>query len=156
MEDPNQTKPLTRADVTEIIVMSRVRKGVSWKQLAEAIGQSKEWSTAALLGQMKLTSSQAEAAAALLDLSPEATLLLQEVPYKGSLPSAVPTDPLIYRFYELVNVYGTTFKALIHEEFGDGIMSAIDFEMNLEREANPNGDRVKITMSGKYLPYKSY
>ena len=81
---------------------------------------------------------------------------LQTVPYKGSLPTAVPTDPLIYRFYELVNVYGTTFKELIHEEFGDGIMSAIDFKMDLTREADPKGDRVKIVMTGKFLPYKTY
>ena len=81
-------------------------------------------------------------------------LLLQTVPYKGSLPTAVPTDPLIYRFYELVNVYGTTFKELIHEEFGDGIMSAIDFEMDITRQPDPKGDRVKIVMSGKFLPYK--
>ena len=78
------------------------------------------------------------------------------VPYKGSLPTAVPTDPLIYRFYELVNVYGTTFKELIHEEFGDGIMSAIDFNMDLTREPNEKGDRVKIVMTGKFLPYKTY
>ena len=78
------------------------------------------------------------------------------VPYKGSLPTSVPTDPLIYRFYELVNVYGTTFKELIHEEFGDGIMSAIDFKMDLQREPNPAGDRVSIVMSGKFLPYKTY
>lgn len=81
---------------------------------------------------------------------------LQEVPYKGSLPEAVPTDPLIYRLYEMVNVYGTTIKALIHEEFGDGIMSAIDFSMDLQREDNPAGDRVKIVLSGKFLPYKRY
>jgi cyanate lyase len=92
----------------------------------------------------------------LLDLGKEEVLLLQEVPYKGSLPTAVPTDPLIYRFYELVNVYGTTFKALIHEEFGDGIMSAIDFRMDLTREPDPKGDRVNIVMSGKFLPYKTY
>ena len=85
-----------------------------------------------------------------------AVLLLQQVPYKGSLPTAVPTDPLIYRFYELVSVYGTTFKELIHEEFGDGIMSAIDFKMDMKREPDPNGDRVKIVMSGKYLSYKTY
>jgi cyanate lyase len=83
-------------------------------------------------------------------------LLLQTVPYKGSPPTSVPTDPLIYRFYELVNVYGTTFKALIHEEFGDGIMSAIDFSMDLSREPHEKGDRVKIVMSGRFLPYKSY
>ena len=90
------------------------------------------------------------------DLPPEAVELLQEVPYKGSLPTAVPTDPLIYRFYELISVYGTTFKALIHEEFGDGIMSAIDFNMDLQREPDPKGDRVRIVMSGKFLAYKSY
>ncbi|BCL95502.1 hypothetical protein MAFF211479_52040 (plasmid) [Ralstonia solanacearum] len=85
-----------------------------------------------------------------LDLPDEAVALLQVVPYKGSLPSAMPTDPLIYRFYELVNVYGTTLKALIHEEFGDGIMSAIDFSMDLTREPDPKGDRVRIVMSGKF------
>lgn len=117
---------------------------------------SKEWTTAALLEQMTLTAEQAATIGALLELPAEAVEQLQVVPYKGSLPSAVPTDPLIYRFYELVNVYGTTFKALIHEEFGDGIMSAIDFSMDLQREPDPKGDRVRIVMSGKFLPYKSY
>jgi len=149
-------KPMARDDVTELIVMARIKKGLTWAKLAEAVGQSKEWTTAALLGQMQLTKEQAETAGKLLDLLEDAVLLLQQVPYKGSLPSAVPTDPLIYRFYELVNVYGTTFKALIHEEFGDGIMSAIDFKMDLTREPDPKGDRVKIVMSGKYLPYKTY
>jgi cyanate lyase len=149
-------KPMTREDVTELIVMARIKKGLTWAKLAEAVGQSKEWTTAALLGQMQLSKEQAETVGKLLDLSEDAVLLLQQVPYKGSLPTAVPTDPLIYRFYELVNVYGTTFKALIHEEFGDGIMSAIDFKMDMTREADPKGDRVKIVMSGKYLPYKTY
>ncbi|MDC6285985.1 cyanase [Ralstonia pseudosolanacearum] len=114
------------------------------------VGRSKEWSTAALLGQMTLTAAQARAVGEALDLPDEAVALLQVVPYKGSLPSAMPTDPLIYRFYELVNVYGTTLKALIHEEFGDGIMSAIDFSMDLTREPDPKGDRVRIVMSGKF------
>jgi cyanate lyase len=92
----------------------------------------------------------------LFDLTPEEKQWLMVVPYKGSLPTAVPTDPLIYRFYELVSVYGTTFKALINEEFGDGIMSGIDFRMELKREPNPAGDRVNIVMSGKFLPAKSY
>ena len=92
----------------------------------------------------------------MLGLSEEEKLLLEEVPHRGSLPSAVPTDPLIYRFYELVQVYGTSWKELIQEEFGDGIMSAIDFEMAIERQPDPKGDRVKITMSGKFLPYKEY
>ena len=150
------TKPLKRTDVTEMIVMARIKKGLTWAKLAKAIGQSKEWTTAALLGQMQMTKEQAEAAGKLLGLPEDAILLLQQVPYKGSLPTAVPTDPLIYRFYELISVYGTTFKELIHEEFGDGIMSAIDFKMDLKREPDPKGDRVKITMSGKYLPYKTY
>ena len=147
---------MTRNDVTEMIVMARLKKGLTWAKLAKVVGQSKEWTTAALLGQMQMTKEQAEAAGKLLGLPDFAVLLLQQVPYKGSLPTAVPTDPLIYRFYELVNVYGTTFKELIHEEFGDGIMSAIDFKMDLTREPDPKGDRVRITMSGKYLQYKTY
>ena len=148
--------PVNRAQVTEMVVMARIKKGLSWAKIAKAVGQSKEWTTAALLGQMQMTKQQATAAGKMLGLPPDAVLLLRQVPYKGSLPTAVPTDPLIYRFYELVNVYGTTFKELIHEEFGDGIMSAIDFRMDLTREPDPKGDRVKIEMSGKYLAYKTY
>ena len=147
---------MTRNEVTELIITQKLLKQVTWPQLAEAIGQSKEWTTAALLGQMTLNAEQAEKVAAILDLPDDAIASLQVVPYKGSLPTAIPSDPLIYRFYELINVYGTTFKALIHEEFGDGIMSAIDFNLDLQRETDPNGDRVKIVMSGKFLPYKSY
>lgn len=149
-------KPMTRIDVTEMVMMAKIKKGLAWPKLAKAVGQSKEWTTAALLGQMQMTRQQAAAAGKMLGLPADAVLLLQQVPYKGSLPTAVPTDPLIYRFYELVNVYGTTFKELIHEEFGDGIMSAIDFKMDLTREPDPKGDRVKIVMSGKYLQYKTY
>jgi len=152
----SMTRPMTRNDVTEMVVESRLKKGLTWAKIAKAVGSSKEWTTAALLGQMQMTKEQAEAAGKLLGLPEYAVLLLQQVPYKGSLPTAVPTDPLIYRFYELVNVYGTTIKELIHEEFGDGIMSAIDFKMDLTREPDPKGDRVKIMMSGKYLHYKTY
>ena len=112
--------------------------------------------TAALMGQMKLRPEQAERAAALFDFAEEEKLLLQEVPYRGSLPTTVPTDPLIYRFYELVQVYGTTWKELIQEEVGDGIMSAIDFDMAIERQPDQKGDRVKLTMTGKFLSYKEY
>jgi cyanate lyase len=150
------TKPMTRTDVTELVVMARIKKGLSWAKLAKAIGQSKEWTTAALLGQMQMTKEQAEKAGKLLGLPADAVLLLQQVPYKGSLPTAVPTDPLIYRWYEIVNVYGTTIKELIHEEFGDGIMSAIDFKMDITREPDPKGDRVNVVLSGKFLPYKTY
>jgi len=147
---------MTRNEVTELIILQKMLKQLTWPQLAEAINMSKEWTTAALLGQMTLTAEQASQIGEMLALPAEAIAQLQVVPYKGSLPTSVPTDPLIYRFYELVNIYGTTFKALIHEEFGDGIMSAIDFSMDLKREPDPNGDRVNIVMSGKFLPYKSY
>ena len=147
---------VNRTQVTELVVMARIKKGLSWAKVAKAVGQSKEWTTAALLGQMQMTKQQAQAAGKLLGLPADAVLLLQQVPYKGSLPTAVPTDPLIYRFYELVSVYGTTFKELIHEEFGDGIMSAIDFKMDIIREPDPKGDRVKVTLNGKFLPYKTY
>ena len=147
---------MNRNDVTEQIVATRIAKSITWASVAEAVGASKEWATAACLGQMALTEAQAATVGALFELSDDAIRILQAVPYKGSLPTAVPTDPLIYRFYELVSVYGTTFKELIHEEFGDGIMSAIDFSMDLQREPNPAGDRVRIVMSGKYLPYKQY
>lgn len=147
---------MSRAEVTELVVTRKLEKKLSWGAIAEAVGQSKEWTTAALLGQMTMTEEQAQAAARVLDLPADAVVQLQVVPYKGSLPSTVPTDPLIYRFYELINVYGTTFKALINEEFGDGIMSAIDFKMDLSRESDPKGDRVQIVMSGKFLPYKTY
>ena len=147
---------MTRDDVTQLIISSKRSKKITWAKLAEAIGHSKEWSTAALLGQMTLNDAQARKVGALLGLPEEAVALLQTVPYKGSLPTAIPTDPLIYRFYELINVYGTTMKELIHEEFGDGIMSAIDFSMDIAREPDPKGDRVHIVLSGKFLPYKTY
>jgi cyanate lyase len=147
---------MDRMDVTEKIVAAKILKGLKWADAAKALGKSKEWVTAGLLGQMTFTKEQAGILGKLFGLDGEEELLLQAVPYKGSLPTAVPTDPLIYRFYELISVYGTTFKALIHEEFGDGIMSAIDFSMDLTREPDPKGDRVRIVMSGKFLPYKSY
>jgi len=149
-------KPLKRQDVTDLILFRKLTKGIKWSEVAKKVGQSKEWTTAACLGQMQMTKKQAEAVGKLFDLPDEAVMLLQSVPYKGSLPTTVPTDPLIYRLYELVNVYGTTIKELIHEEFGDGIMSAIDFDLDLSRQAHEKGDRVKLVMSGKYLQYKTY
>jgi cyanate lyase len=147
---------MSRMEVTGKIVAAKVRTGIKWADVAKKVGQSKEWVTAACLGQMTLTEQQAETVGEIFNLSADERRWLTVVPYKGSLPTAVPTDPLIYRFYELVNVYGTTLKELIHEEFGDGIMSAIDFKMDLTREPDPKGDRVAITMSGKFLPYKTY
>ncbi len=131
-------------------------KNLTWKDIAAAAGFSPVWTCAACLGQMAMPEEAARQVAELLGLSDEEAALLAAIPYRGALPTAVPTDPLIYRFYELISVYGTTWKALIHEEFGDGIMSAIDFDMSLERQPDPKGDRVRITMSGKFLPYKTY
>ncbi len=147
---------MNRDIVTQKIVAAKVKNGLKWADIAKTIGQSKEWVTAACLGQMTFTKEQAEAAGKLFHLTDEEMAWLQIVPYKGSLPSAVPTDPLIYRWYEIVSVYGTTIKELIHEEFGDGIMSAIDFSMDIQREADPKGDRVNVVLSGKYLSYKTY
>jgi len=147
---------MNRLEVTEMIITKKLTKGVKWEDIAKAVGQSKEWVTAGCLGQMTFTAEQAKAIGEVLDLPAEAVTALQVVPYKGSLPTAIPTDPLIYRFYELINVYGTTIKELIHEEFGDGIMSAIDFSMDITRLPDPKGDRVKIILNGKFLPYKMY
>jgi len=134
---------MNRNDVTEMIVAAKIKEGLTWADVAGRIGQSKEWVAAGCLGQMTFTEEQAKKLGKVFALPEEAVKLLQVVPYKGSIPTAVPTDPLIYRFYEIVHVYGTTFKELIHEEFGDGIMSAIDFKMDLTRELDPKGDRVE-------------
>ena len=138
------------------IVAAKKKKKWTWDEVAQKLGHATVWVCAACLGQMSMTAETAEKTGVLFDLTPAEIELLQEAPYRGSLPTAVPTDPLIYRFYELVSVYGTTWKELIHEEFGDGIMSAIDFDMTLERQPDQKGDRVKIGMSGKFLAYRRY
>jgi cyanate lyase len=147
---------MDRQTVTQKIISAKVKNGLKWTDIAEKIGHSKEWTTAACLGQMTFNKQQAEVAQGLFGLTDEEAAWLQIVPYKGSLPSAVPTDPLIYRWHEIVSVYGTTIKELIHEEFGDGIMSAIDFSMDIAREPDPKGDRVHVVLSGKFLPYNTY
>jgi cyanate lyase len=147
---------MNRNDITEKIISTKVSKGIQWADVARKVGQSKEWTTAACLGQMTLNDEQARVLGDIFSLSEEEQKWLKVVPYKGSLPTQVPTDPLIYRWYEIVNVYGATIKELIHEEFGDGIMSAIDFSMDITRTADPKGDRVNVVLSGKFLPYKTY
>jgi cyanate lyase len=147
---------VNRAELSQVIARKRREKGLKWADVAEVVGASKEWVTAGCLGQMTFDEAQAASLVTLLGLPDEALLLLQTPPHRGSLTGAPPSDPLIYRFYELVSVYGTTFKELIQDEFGDGIMSAIDFTMDIQREEDPAGDRVHITMSGKFLPYKRY
>ncbi len=147
---------MTRTDVIEMVVTAKLAKKLTWKALAEACGRSEVWTTSALLGQQAMSAEEATAAAQLLGLGNEEVALLQVPPSKGSLGTQISTDPLIYRFHEIVQVYGTTLKELIHENFGDGIMSAIDFEMYLEKLADPKGDRVKVTMHGKFLPYRKW
>jgi cyanate lyase len=147
---------MNRMDVTEKIISTKVSKGIKWEDVAKKVGESKEWTTALCLGQMTATAAQAKVVGKIFGLTAEEQKWLQVVPYKGSLPTPVPTDPLIYRWYEIVSVYGTTIKELIHEEFGDGIMSAIDFSMDIQRQPDPKGDRVNVVLSGKFLPYKTY
>jgi len=146
---------MTRAQLTEKILDIKREKNLTWKQICEEIGgMSPTLVVGALLGQMKLVKPLAKKAATVFGLTENEEKMLNEVPYRGSpMP---PTDPLLYRFYEMVMVNGPAWKALIEEEFGDGIMSAIDFDFDFERQANPKGDRVKISMSGKFLPYKYY
>lgn len=147
---------MNRQSLTEKIVALKQAKGISWRKLAEAIGRSPGFATTALLGQMSLNQDEAQKTGRLLGLNEDEIAMLQQVPYRGSLPTAIPVDPLIYRFYEITQVFGTTLKALIEEEFGDGIMSAIDFELSVDRVPDPKGDRVKVTLNGKFLPYRKY
>jgi cyanate lyase len=147
---------MNRQLLAEKIIALKRSKQISWKQLAQTIGRSPGFATAALLGQMSLSQDEAQKSGELLGLTEDEIALLQQVPYRGSLPSIIPSDPLIYRFYEITQVFGTTLKALIEEEFGDGIMSAIDFELSVDRVPDPKGDRVKVTFNGKFLPYRKY
>jgi cyanate lyase len=149
---------MTRSDVTEKILEAKRESGLTWKAIAENIGRgSPVFYTDALLGHQALKAEEARKAVELLKLDLAAAAILTEPPEdRGANLKMPPSDPLIYRFYEIVQGYGPTLKALINEEFGDGIMSAIDFTMNIEREADPKGDRVKITMSGKFLPFKRF
>ena len=146
---------MTRAELTEKLLGIKREKGWTWKYICDEIGgMSPVLVTGAVLGQMKMTKPQAAKAAEMFGLSKSEQTLLNEVPNRGSpMP---PTDPLIYRFYELVMVNGPALKVLIEEEFGDGIMSAIDFDLQMERQPDPKGDRVRLSMSGKFLPYKYY
>jgi cyanate lyase len=148
---------MKREDLTEKLLDIKREKGWSWKHICENIGgYSEVLIVGAIMGQMKLTKPQAANAGELFGLSKSEVAMLNEVPMRGTGTPMPPTDPLIYRFYEMVMVNGPAWKALIEEEFGDGIMSAIDFDIEIERLPNPKGDRVKITMSGKFLPYKYY
>ena len=144
---------MTRDEITQHIIAARLAKGLTWQQLADAVGKPVVWTTAALLGQHPIPPDAGRTLVGLLGLDESVVPVLAAVPMRGGLPTAVPTDPTIYRFYEALQVYGPAIKELIHEQFGDGIMSAINFSMNVEKKSNPTGDRVVVTFDGKFLPY---
>ncbi len=144
---------MIREEATEQILEAKKEKGLTYAAIAEKLGTHKVWTTAALLGQHPMSAEQADTVVDMLDLDSEVALALQEIPLRGCLDQDVPTDSTICRIHEITQVYGTTIKALIHEEFGDGIMSAITFQMDVEREETDQGPRVKITYNGKFLPY---
>jgi cyanate lyase len=147
---------LTRQQVTERILEAKKAKNLTFEAIAKAVGKHKVWVTSALLGQATMSKDEAARATEVLGLGADVAAALSEIPLKGSLDSTVPVDPLIYRFHEITQVYGTTLKAIIHEMFGDGIMSAIDFELDVQRKEDPKGDRVVVTMNGRFLPYKKW
>ena len=155
MKDLTTVELLTKEDVTALILIAKKQKGLTWEGIAETIGMSPVFTHSACMGMNAFPGDKAGAVVAALDLPAKAAEVLAESPTK-IWEQAVPTDPCIYRFYEIVGVYGPTLKALIHEKFGNGIMSAIDFDMSVERIANPKGDRVEVKMSGKYLEYNAW
>jgi cyanate lyase len=146
---------MTKVEMTAAIQKARARKKLSWEQLAEKVGKAPVWVTSACLGMNSMPKADADKTCKVLGLKKDVSAALQEFPHKH-WDKAVPTDPLVYRLYEMVGVYGDTIKTLIHEKFGDGIMSAIDFSMHIEKVPDPKGDRVKVTLNGKFLPYKTW
>jgi cyanate lyase len=147
---------MKRAEATDRILAAKQDKKLTFTAIAKAVGRHPVWVTSALLGQATMSKEEAQKAVEVLGLGADVAAALQEMPTKGSVGQTVPVDPLLYRFHEITQVYGTTIKALIHEMFGDGIMSAIDFEMDIQRKEDPKGDRVVVTMNGKFLPYKKW
>jgi cyanate lyase len=145
---------MNRQEATDLILKAKREKDLTFEAVADKVGRHKVWTTAALLGQHPMSEDEAQTVVDLLGLDAEVTGVLWEIPMRGSLDADVPTDPTIYRIHEITQVYGTTMKALIHEEFGDGIMSAINFNMDIERIEHEDGDRVRITYEGKFLPYQ--
>ncbi len=145
---------MTKKEAAEAVVAAKTRLGLTWAQLAQVVGRPVAWTTAALLGQHPVPEDEARAAATLLELDDDVRQALQLQPTRGALETAVPVDPTIYRFYEVLQVYGPTIKELIHEQFGDGIMSAINFRLDVSRVPDPAGDRVVVTLDGKFLPYQ--
>ncbi len=147
---------MTNLEITDELLKAKQVKSMSFQDLGKLLGRDPMWVAALIYRQATASEDEASKLAQALDLPPQIAQKLTEFPVKGSLDPVIPTDPLLYRFYEIMQVYGMPLKALIQEEFGDGIMSAIDFTLNVEKETDPKGDRVKITMSGKFLPYKKW
>ena len=146
---------MNKYEMTQAIIAAKKAKGMKWEEIANISGLSPEYVTSACLGMNHMEKENAELLVNTLGLDQEVSMALQEFPHK-KWSQTIPTDPLIYRWYEIVGVYGETIKELIHEKFGDGIMSAIDFSINIDKEENPAGDRVVVTLNGKFLPYKSW
>jgi cyanate lyase len=153
-------KLITKKEATDYLMAAKKNKGLTFEEISKSVGKDKVWVTAAIMGQASMSKEEAEKTVQTLGLgegaSKQVAAALQEMPMKGSLDSTVPVDPLIYRFHEITQVYGTTMKALIHEMFGDGIMSAIDFEIDIQKKPDPKGDRVVVTYNGKFLPYRKW
>ncbi len=147
---------MKRKEATELILEAKRAKGLSWEEIAEPVKAHKIWVTSVLLGQNSIDPEKAEILCDVLGLDSEVAKVLSECPMKGDLDADVPVDPLIYRFHEITQCYGTSIKEIIHEMFGDGIMSAIDFTMDIQKKEDPNGDRVVVTFDGKFLPYKKW
>jgi cyanate lyase len=147
---------MATSDITATLLAAKKAKGVTFAELEASLGRDEVWIAAVFYGQASASLEEAEKIAALLGLEPHIAEALTDYPVKGSLDPVIPTDPLIYRFYEIMQVYGMPMKAVIHEKFGDGIMSAIDFTLNIDKVEDPKGDRVQVTMCGKFLPYKKW
>ncbi len=147
---------MDRKTATSVILEAKRAKGLTLGEIADKLGHHVVWTTAAIMGQATMEPDEAQGLASLLDLDDDVAEALQTIPTKGSLDSPVPTDPLIYRLHEITQVYGTSIKAVIHEMFGDGIMSAIDFDIDIRRVPDPKGDRVQVVYTGKFLPYKKW
>ena len=147
---------MDRKAATSVILEAKKAKGLTLQEIADKLGHHVVWTTAAIMGQATMDPGEAQGLASLLDLGDDVADALQTIPTKGSLDSAVPTDPLLYRLHEITQVYGTSIKAVIHEMFGDGIMSAIDFDIDIRRVPDPKGDRVQLVYTGKFLPYKKW
>jgi cyanate lyase len=147
---------MDRRECTAAILEAKKAKGLTFNELADKVGRHVVWTTAAIMGQATMDAGEAQTLAGMLDLGPDVAEALQQIPHKGSLESTVPVDPLIYRLHEITQVYGTSIKAVVHEMFGDGIMSAIDFDIDVRRVEDPKGDRVQLVYTGKFLPYRKW